>query len=146
MNILAGILNDPLTFGLIIGGIILVAVVVILYVLLFRKKLHAGVEKAKVKRAKKAEEYEKATNMASDLFAAKEKEEERDTSLSDTEIGSIIKISKNKLVASEKKESKAKEEKKPKDTLKQKTKKSEKKDDDDGSVFNPMGQFSSKMK
>ena len=72
MILSGGLLNNPLAFGLIIGGVILVAVAVILYVLVFRAKINQGIEGHKAKKAEKSEKYDKSVNMAASMFQERE--------------------------------------------------------------------------
>ena len=70
-NILA---MSPTAFILLIVGIVVVAIAVILYVLVFHKKVKASSEKRSEKKAKKADEYSKSTSMASSVFEGRESE------------------------------------------------------------------------
>ena len=84
---------DPLVFGLIMGGVALVAVAVILYFLVFKKKIQDGVDKGREKRAAKEAVRAKNTSMAGDMFAEREREAAKgERSLSDDEIGHIMKV------------------------------------------------------
>jgi len=72
-----GLLNNPLAWGLIIGGIILVAVAVILYFFVFRARINKGIENQKAKKADKADKYEKSTSMAANMFQERQNEAEQ---------------------------------------------------------------------
>jgi len=72
-----GLLNNPLAFGLIIGGVVLVAVALILYFFVFRARINSGMNNQKAKKADKADRYEKSTNMASSIFQERQNDAER---------------------------------------------------------------------
>ena len=77
MILSGGLLNNPLAFGLIIGGIIIVAVAVILYVLVFRAKINKSVENFEARKAAKEEKYNKSVSMAAEIFGERQAEEQQ---------------------------------------------------------------------
>jgi len=66
---------SPQALIILVGCITLVAVAVILYVLVFHKKLKKAKENHDVKKEKKAAEYSKSTNMAADVFEGRKVDE-----------------------------------------------------------------------
>jgi len=72
-----GFWNNPLAYGLTIAGIILVAVAVILYVMVFHKKVMAWNERRKDKSAEKKEKFEQSSSLASSMFDERYEDERK---------------------------------------------------------------------
>ena len=75
-KLLAPISDDPLAFGLLIAAIIVVAVAVILYFLVFRKKIKAKVQENKIEK----ESQQKTDSQAQDIVSNVFKEDTKDRS------------------------------------------------------------------
>lgn len=69
------LLNNPIVLTLIVLAVVLIAVGLILYFLVFRKKIKSAVEKNKEKRVKLEQENESAVNLAAGIFANKDTEQ-----------------------------------------------------------------------
>jgi len=96
----AGFWNNPLALGLIVGGIVVIAVAVILYFLVFKTKIAACVEKQKANKAANNERYEKSSNLAADIFQEKKSDEQRvqeekDSKANIEEIERLVNANKN---------------------------------------------------
>ncbi|MCL2570204.1 MAG: hypothetical protein FWE16_03275 [Firmicutes bacterium] len=75
-NLLAsGLWNNPVLFGLLIGGIVLVAVGLILYFLVFKKRISKGLDARKANKALKREKYAESTSLAASVFQEREDDE-----------------------------------------------------------------------
>ena len=88
MNSLLGaynLLNDPVGLTLIIGGIVLVAVAVILYFFVFKKKINAKVAENKVNKEQKAVKDAKAQGLAGSVFKEEDEHQEK-KKMSDAEM------------------------------------------------------------
>lgn len=68
ISMLSSIFNDPVALSLIVGGIVLVAVGLILYFFVFRKKVKAAVADNQVKKAKKTAADNKAKDSVASVF------------------------------------------------------------------------------
>jgi len=66
----------PWGFGILIGGIILLAILVILYFMIFRQKIASGMEARGVRKENEAQEFSKAAGMASTMFESRENQED----------------------------------------------------------------------
>jgi len=77
------LLNNPVGLTLLIAGIVLIAVAVILYFLVFKKKIDAKIKTNKVARGEKEVKDAKAQTLAGNVF--KEEEERASKGLSDEE-------------------------------------------------------------
>ena len=80
----ANLLNNPIALTIIIASIVIVAVAIILYFFVFRKKVKAKVADNQVKREQKAVKTAKSQALAGDVF--KEEEAKEDRKLSDDEL------------------------------------------------------------
>lgn len=72
----AGLLNDPLAVILIAAGIILVAVALILYFLVFRQKIKVSAEKHSAERAEKKKKEAEQKSIVSNAFKKEESVED----------------------------------------------------------------------
>jgi len=101
MSSSGGLLNNPVLFGLIIGAIIIVAVALILYFLVFKVRINRALQNQKAKRADKADKYEKSTNMAAEAFKDRDAVAVKE---SNSGINRIISESKSRMKKTEKPE------------------------------------------
>lgn len=79
----AGLFNDPLAIILIVAGFVLIAVALILYFLVFRKKIKSKIEKSSAVRAEKKKKDDDAKNFASGVFKSGQKSDEAEKTQED---------------------------------------------------------------
>ena len=68
------LLNNIVAFTLIVVAVVLIAVAIILYFLVFRKRIQAKIEQAKLQKEQRAQAEEHSKDLASSVFKQKEKE------------------------------------------------------------------------
>lgn len=123
----------PVEFGLIIGGVVVIVCAIIVYIFLLHKPLMRRRASGQDKRAKKKQDHQKATGLASDLFQdmqndARVRKEDKiiDEETGQKNLAQIIDARKNAHIVGDQQ----KEEVKPK-----------KKKNPDDKTYDVMGQF-----
>ena len=137
-----GLLNDPVGLTLLIFGIVVVAVAIILYFFVFKKKIDAKLADNKVKRAQNEVKDAKAQTLAGDVF--KEEEQRVNKKMTEEELAAFEQ--KYKTVVSEKKSANTNERNFNAQVDIEKPKKDDapKDNEPDSAGFNVMNQFGKK--
>ena len=131
----AGLANDPLALGLIVGGIIFIAISCILYIFFFRKMIAGAVAGRKKKKEERQKKLSQSNELVSGIFEDRHKEEEMKLKESfrkpEVDVDGMIGVRNNKHLTAEQEK---------------KRKKKEKEEEKKPEPFNVMEQFNSNIK